>query len=119
MRKLCLFLLYVYVPVAAIGGLLSLASLNPGSQDFGVIWVLISGVLGLPWTLMYVVLVRSGMGGGDGFFAFWCLLSVLVNVVLLCRGAGLYTIRSPKAPTTDLSGKQPYHSDSDQAGGNP
>ncbi len=98
MRKLCLFLLYVYIPVAAFGGLVSLASLNPGSQDFGVIWVLISGVLGLPWTLMYVVLASNGMGGGDGFFRFCCLLSVLVNVALLCRGAGLYTGRLPKAP---------------------
>lgn len=104
MRKLCLFLLYVYIPVAAIGGLVSLASLNPGSQDFGVLWVLASGVLGLPWTLVYLELARSGMGGGDSFFAFWCFLSVLVNVALLCRGAGLYPIRSPKAPTTDHAG---------------
>lgn len=104
MRKLCLFLLYVYIPVAAIGGFVLLASLNPGSQDFGVVWVLISGVLGLPWTLGYLVLTRSGMGGGDGLFAFWCFLSVLVNVVLLRRGAGLSPIRSPKAPITDKAG---------------
>lgn len=101
MRKLCLFLLYVYIPVAAIGGFVSLASLNPGSQDFGVIWVLISGVLGLPWTLGYLVLARSGMGGGDGFFAFWCFLSVLINVALLCRGAGLYPIPFPKMPISN------------------
>lgn len=91
----------MYVPAAAIGGLVALASLNPGSQDFGVLWVLISGVLGLPWSLVFFGLPLGGVGGRDSFFAFSCFLSILINVALLCRGAGLYAIPSPKMPVSN------------------
>ena len=83
---------------------LLLMSTATGGQDYGVVWVLSSFVLGLPWSLAFLAAPNIFAGNGDQFFRWFCVLGALLNIFLIFKLSSP-TTKKEYAPDEKTDGK--------------